>query len=81
MIEAGTMPDAQEKYISINLSDNKHRNRIIDFYEEKNIITDEFQCSIKVHWTDDKHHPVMQMKKNDFLKFVQELNYWAENIK
>ena len=81
MIETGTMPDTQEEYIAINLSDRKHKNRIINFCKESNLITNEFECSIHAQWTDNNKHPVIKMKKDDFLSFVQALNNWANNIK
>lgn len=81
MIKTGITSDTKDEFITIDLSSSKHKNRVVDFFEEKQLIENESRYSIRAQWTDDKYHPTMCMSESDFLEFVAELNKWADKIK
>ena len=63
-------------YIAIDLSDKKHKNRVLHFIETKNILTEEDEYVIKAQWTSDQYHPSMTMSKSELIDFVNALNEW-----
>ncbi len=82
MIVAGIYDNFEKKneYISIDLSDKKHKNRNVDFLETRNMFTGDYEYKIKAQWTNDQYHPTMTMSEDDIIQFVEHLNKWVEKI-
>lgn len=59
-------------YITIDLSDKKHKNRVLDIEETKNI-DDTITYDIKVQWTASQYHPTMMMKEDDIIDLADAL--------
>ena len=83
MIEKGTHDHYGEKleYISIDLSDKKHKNRVIDFFETRNPLSREFTCDIQAKWSTGRSHPTLTMSKEDILGLAEVFGEWADRIR
>lgn len=83
MIDTGTYNHygTEEDYITIDLSDKKHPNRIIEILKSSNMLTGAHEFTIKAQWTADKFHPDMVMKEDDLLDFADAVNQLAQKIK
>jgi len=83
MIDTGSYDDfgKEREFISIDLRTPKHKNRVIDFFEKKNMLNDEYQYSIKAQWTDSKFHPDMTMSEKELIEFASALNSWVQKTK
>ncbi|WP_060825710.1 hypothetical protein [Sulfurospirillum cavolei] len=83
MIEIGKYDHfgTKEDYITIDLSDKKHSNRVINFLKRNNILTGAHEFTIQAQWTAAQFHPDMVMKEDDFLDFADAINQLAEKIK
>jgi len=83
MIETGQYDHygTEEDYITINLADKKHKNRVIDILKSSNMLTGEHEFTIQAQWSKGKFHPDMVMKESDFLEFAEAVNELAKKIK
>lgn len=68
------------EYIEIDLSDKKHKNRVLDILEEPHPLNDEYRYSIKAQWTPDGYHPWMTMDETDLINLSKALNKLVEKI-
>lgn len=68
------------KYVSIDLSSKKHKNRVLDFLQSTNPVTEKFEYTIKAKWTDDKFHPHMLLSESELREFAEKLNLMVEEI-
>ena len=82
MIETGKYDNfgKENDYISIDLADKKHKNRVLDILEGNNIITDEYEYTIKAQWTSEQYHPWMTMNENDLINLSKALGKFVEKI-
>ncbi|WP_236486386.1 hypothetical protein, partial [Pseudomonas syringae] len=69
------------EFISIDLSDKKHPNRVIDFLEIRDPVSKEFTCDIHAKWSEGKYHPTLKMSEEDFLDLADLFGAWAERIR
>ncbi|QBX41399.1 hypothetical protein E4T63_12700 [Pseudomonas fluorescens] len=83
MIENGKHDHFGEtlEYISIDLSDKKHKNRVIDFFETRDPLSQEFTCDIQAKWSTGKFHPTLTMSKQDVLGLADLFGEWAARIR
>jgi len=83
MIEKGIYDcfGTDRDFISIDLHTAKHKNRVIDFLEGKNIVTDEYEYEVKAQWTPGQYHPNMTMTEDELIAFFEALSFWVEKIK
>jgi hypothetical protein len=83
MIEKGThiRYGNELEYISIDLSDKKHPNRVIDFLETRDPLSQEFTCDIHAKWSEGKYHPTLTMSQKDILELADLFGAWAERIR
>lgn len=72
--------DEAFEIISVDLSDKKHKNRVINFLEERNPITHEIDYRIIAQWS-PLNHPVMTMKADEIIELAEALNEWVDKIK
>jgi len=70
----------ENDYVTIDLSDSKHKNRVLDILEGQNMITDEYEYTIKAQWTSEQYHPWMTMGENDLIALSEALNNFVEKI-
>ena len=82
MIDRGVYDnfDKENEYITIDLSDRHHKNRVVDLLESVNILSGEYEYKIKAQWTNDQYHPTMTMSEDDVIKFHNELGKWIDKI-
>ena len=66
-------------YVSIDLADKKHKNRVLDIFEQKNA-DGLYNYEIKAQWTDSKFHPYMSMKEDDVIELSNALNELVTEI-
>lgn len=71
----------QMEFISIDLSDKKHPNRVIHFLETRHPITQAFTCDVEAKWSTGNLHPSLTMKKEDVLALAHLFSEWAERIR
>jgi hypothetical protein len=81
MIRTGKTSDFGNDFISLDLSDKQHKNRVIDFFERESGIPGEMEYTIRAQWTAAQYHPYMRMDADEFVEFVEALSVWAERIK
>lgn len=67
-------------FITIDLSDTKHKTRILEIAEELNIATGEYRYRIQAKWTPHKYHPNVSMTESDFLQFAKVVSALADEI-
>ena len=66
-------------YVSIDLADKKHKNRVLDIFEQKN--TDGlYNYVIKAQWTEPRFHPYMSMEEDDVIELSNALNELVTEI-
>jgi len=82
MIETGAYDNygKENDYVTINLADKKHTNRVLDILEGENIVTNEYEYTIKAQWTSEQYHPWMTMNENDLIALSKALNKFVEKI-
>lgn len=83
MIEKGTheLYGQELEYVSIDLSDRRHKNRVLDFFETRDALSNAFTCKIQAKWSEGKFHPTMVMDEEEFLDFADALSKWADRIR
>ncbi|MCR9698557.1 hypothetical protein NB555_05260, partial [Vibrio cholerae] len=69
------------KYLSINLSTKKHRNRVIDILQFTNPVTQEFEYKIRAQWTADQFHPTMHLSGAELEDLADKLNQMVTDAK
>lgn len=69
-IEQGLHDDfgKKRKYVSIDLSDTKHKNRVVSFLKCKHPLTGKFYYDVKAKWTSGKYHPSMMLSRAELLE-------------
>ena len=68
------------KCISIDLSENKYENRVLNILQTRNPLTGSFDFDIKAKWTNDKYHPDMCMSESDIIGLRDMLNVLVDQI-
>lgn len=67
-------------YITIDLADTKHKNRILEISEEKNV-DNSYHYDIHAEWSKGKYHATMKMSEDDLLDLTEALNELAQEIR
>ena len=82
MIEFGEYEEFGKvnKYVSIDLTTTKHKNRVLDFLEYQNPL-EEYQYAIKAKWTAEKYHPTMILSEDELIEFSDAISKLAKEIK
>ncbi|GGF64990.1 hypothetical protein [Alteromonas lipolytica] len=82
MIKSGFYDDGGEsrKFIRIDLSSSKHKNRVVDICQIYNPETNEFQYDLTAKWTDQKYHPTMFLSESDLMELSKEINLLVDEI-
>lgn len=70
----------EKEYISIDLSDHKNPNLILDIYECINICTNEYEFTIQIPRTSKKYPSNMVISEKDFLDFADAVGKIAHKI-
>ena len=73
--------EEQLEYVEIDLRSSKHKNRLVEFVEKRNQLTNEFEYEVRAEWTAAKYHPNMVMTEDELLDFAQVINSWADKIR
>ncbi|EKA7375374.1 hypothetical protein OL330_004682 [Vibrio parahaemolyticus] len=69
------------KYLSIDLSTTKHKNRVIDILQFTNPLTQEFEYKIRAQWTADQYHPTMHLSGSELEELADKLNQMVADAK
>ncbi|MCL6305592.1 hypothetical protein QQL38_14290 [Pseudomonas syringae] len=69
------------EFVEIDLRTTKHKNRMIEFIEKRNQLTNELEYDIRAEWTAQKYHPNMSMSEDELLEFAEVINGWVTKIK
>ena len=83
MIDYGDYEDLGKthKYVSIDLSTTKHKNRVLDVLQSTCMFTGDFEYHIKAQWTSAQYHPKMCMSESELIEFSEKLNLLVDQIK
>lgn len=83
MIDYGDYDDLGQtrKYLSIDLTDKQHPNRVIDIIQTTHPLTQQYQYKIKAQWSPDKFHPTMCLSQEELEEFSSKLNQLINDVK
>ena len=81
MIEFGEYEEFEKvyKFVSIDLTTSKHKNRVLDFIEHQSPMGN-YQYAIKAKWTAEKYHPTMILSEDELIKFSDAILRLVEEI-
>lgn len=80
-IEQGLHDDCgkKRKFVSVNLADTKHKNRVVSFLKRKHPLSGKFYYDLKAKWTSDRNHPTMMLTKRQVLALSSALAELVES--
>lgn len=77
-LDIGT--DRENDFISIDLSHNAQPNLILDFYEQFNDVTHEYEYTIQAQWIENENLPHLKIDEKVFLDFAEAIQKTAQKI-
>ncbi|EOX3957975.1 hypothetical protein [Vibrio alginolyticus] len=83
MIKSGIYDDfgKKHKYVSIDLSSKKYKNRVLNILQTSNPSIDGFEYEIQAKWTPSQYHPTMSLSEKDLIELSEKLNMLVDEIK
>lgn len=75
-----TDTDRENDFISIDLSHNAQPNWILDFYEQLNAATNEYEYTIQAQWMENENLPHLKIDEKVFLDFAEAIQKTAQKI-
>jgi hypothetical protein len=75
-----TDTDHENNFISIDLSHDTQPNWILDFYEQLNAATNEYEYTIQAQWMEHDNYPRLKIDEKVFLDFAEAIQRTAQKI-
>ena len=75
-----TDSERENDFISIDLSHNAEPNWILDFYEQFNTLTNEYEYNIQAQWMENEDYPILKIDEKLFLDFAEAIQKTAQKI-
>lgn len=69
------------KFLSIDLSTKKYKNRVLDIIQFTNPLTEKFEYKIRAKWTAGQYHPTMHLSGNELEELADKLNQMVADAK
>lgn len=72
--------ERENDFISIDLSNKAEPNLILDFYEQFNAATNEYEYTIQAQWMENENLPHLTIDEKVFLDFAEAIQKTAQKI-